>query len=135
VKADQHNAVVVGGGIIGTCCAIELQSAGYATVVLEPQAIGAGTAAGSAGYLADSDIFPLASPDTLRGLPKMLFDPDSPLALNASRIPSMLSWGARFAAASRSSAFEHGTHALAAINQFATDGLVSLAPVRAQGTI
>jgi glycine/D-amino acid oxidase-like deaminating enzyme len=50
---ERTDVAIVGGGIIGIACALELLAAGRSVTVIERDEPGAGTAAGSAGYLSD----------------------------------------------------------------------------------
>jgi D-amino-acid dehydrogenase len=92
----KSEVVVVGGGVIGITSALELQRRGKRVLVIEPNDPGPGTSAGSAGYLSDSHIFPIARSSMIRQLPKMLVDPLGPLVIRPSYAPHMVGWGLRF---------------------------------------
>jgi D-amino-acid dehydrogenase len=95
VSAD---VLVVGGGAIGVCCALELARAGAAVTLVERGAdLGAGCSAGSAGLLCPSHATPLATSAGLRMGLRWSLTPDGPFALRLR--PSLLPWLARFAAA------------------------------------
>jgi D-amino-acid dehydrogenase len=118
---------VVGGGIIGVAIGIELQDAGNDVTILEPSELGTGVAAGSAGYLSEGEIFPLARPGIIRALPSMLSDPLGPLVIRPAHVLRMSGWGLRFLRASTPTRFAAGTRALASLNQNANDALLALA--------
>ena len=64
---------IVGGGIIGLCCAYYLQKEGYDITVIEKGDITDGTSFGNAGYISPSHFTPLASPGIVaQGLRWML---------------------------------------------------------------
>ncbi|MHB8433369.1 MAG: NAD(P)/FAD-dependent oxidoreductase [Candidatus Tyrphobacter sp.] len=113
------DVVVVGGGIVGTCTAIELQRRGRAVTVVERDEMGAGTAAGSAGYLAYDDIFPIPSPAVAAGLARMLFDKRGPLVVAPTYLPHLAGWGLRFLLAARPEAVRRAIAALAPLNRLA----------------
>ncbi len=121
------DVVIVGSGIIGTMSALELQDAGFSVLVIESNEPGAGTAAGSAGYLHDGEIFPVAQPGLLANLPRMLLDPRGPLVFRPSYLPQIAGWGIRFLGAMRKSAIERSIDALASLNRQAVDALFSVA--------
>jgi D-hydroxyproline dehydrogenase len=121
------DVAVVGGGIIGTTAALELQRRGYAVTIVEPNEAGAGTAGGSAGYLAWDDIFPIPNPSVIADLPRMLLDKHGPLVIKPSYLPHMMGWGVRFLLAARPSAVRRAIDALSRLNGNAEESLVALA--------
>jgi glycine/D-amino acid oxidase-like deaminating enzyme len=121
------DVAVIGGGIIGTTAALELQRRGHDVTVIEPNEVGAGTAGGSAGYLAWNDIFPIPNPRVIAGLPRMLLDKRGPLVIKPSYLPHMMGWGLRFLLAARPSAVKSAIAALAQLNRLAEESLFDLA--------
>jgi D-amino-acid dehydrogenase len=121
-----HDVAVIGGGIVGVACSLELLGTGTVALIAA-EGPGAGTAAGSAGYLSDGEIFPLAGPHTLRALPALLLDARGPLAIAPAAAPELLGWGLRFAFAARPARVRAATAALAALNRPANDALYLLA--------
>jgi D-amino-acid dehydrogenase len=122
-----YDVALVGGGIIGTACALELLAAGRSVVTIEAGDPGAGTAAGSAGYLSDGEIFPLAQPAAVRALPSLAFDPESPLVIAPAAWPGLIGWGTRFLLAARPGRVRAGMRALASLNRLANDALYAMA--------
>lgn len=121
------DVVVIGGGIIGTTAALELQRRGHAVTIVERNDIGAGTAGGSAGYLAWGDIFPIPNPSVVAGLPRMLLDKHGPLVIKPSYLPHMIGWGLRFLLAARPSAVKSAIASLAPLNRLAEESLFEVA--------
>ena len=65
--------IVIGGGVIGLCCAYYLQKEGYEVTVIDKGDITHGTSFGNAGYVSPSHFIPLASPGIVaKGLRWML---------------------------------------------------------------
>jgi D-amino-acid dehydrogenase len=66
--------VVVGGGAIGVCCALELARRGADVTLLERgEELASGASSGNAGLLCPSHSAPIANPDSVRnGLRWML---------------------------------------------------------------
>lgn len=113
------DVAVVGGGIIGTTAAVELQRRGHSVTIVEPYGAGAGTASGSAGYFAYDDVLPIPSPAIVAALPRMLLDRRGPLVVQPRYLPHLAGWGLRFLAAARPSAVRAGIVALGAMNRLA----------------
>jgi glycine/D-amino acid oxidase-like deaminating enzyme len=123
------DTAVVGSGIVGTMTALALLDARQSVLVIEQDEPGAGTASGSAGYVHDGEIFPVAQPALLAELPRLLFDPFGPLVFRISYLPHMLGWGTRFLGSMRRSVIERATAGLASLNRYAIETLLAVADV------
>ncbi len=77
-----EKVAVIGAGIIGVNCALELQMRGYQVTLIDKQGIGEGCSKANAGHFATEQVFPLAEPSLLLQLPKMLLDPLGPASLS-----------------------------------------------------
>jgi glycine/D-amino acid oxidase-like deaminating enzyme len=106
---------VIGAGIVGLAAARALQRDGHDVTVFDRREPGAGCSFGNAGHIALDHIRPLARPDVLLSLPRLLFDPLGPLCLKPAGLPRLLPWMLRFAAASVPHRVAAGTAALAAL--------------------
>ncbi len=98
-----QSAVVIGGGIVGVCCALYLQREGHRVTLIDPQAPGDSTAKWSCGQMAVSEVIPLSKPGILKKIPGWLVDQKGPLALRPSALPGILPWFLRFVACARHS--------------------------------
>lgn len=96
-----RTAIVVGGGIVGVCCALWLQRDGLAVTLVDPAAPGDSTAKWSCGQMAVSEVVPLSKPGILKKIPGWLLDQQGPLALRPSALPGILPWFLRFLACAR----------------------------------
>jgi D-amino-acid dehydrogenase len=103
VKVNMANIIVIGGGVVGISCALELQSDGCKVTVIDRDPAGEGACWASCGSIAVSEVIPLSKPGTLLRAPKWLIDPTGPLTLRAGSVLSLLPWFLRFAANSRMS--------------------------------
>lgn len=63
-------ALVIGGGLVGLSVAENLQQAGIAVTLCEPDASPQGASWGNAGHLAVEQVLPLASPATIASAPR-----------------------------------------------------------------
>jgi len=116
------DVAVIGGGVVGVACALELAKRGAKVLVLERDRIGHGCSFGNAGWLTPSQCLPLANPNLLFKSFKWMLDPESPLYIQPRLDPSYLRWLLEFlVAASRRSQFERGTAALVEICRASVD--------------
>jgi len=112
-------ALVIGGGIVGVCCALYLQRVGYAVTLVDPEVPGNSTAKWSCGQMAVGEVVPLSKPGILRKVPGWLLDSTSPLALRPSALPGILPWFLRFVACARPARIRQIATELAGLTQHA----------------
>jgi D-amino-acid dehydrogenase len=87
----EHRVVVVGGGVIGVCCAYFLAKAGADVVLVERDDIGKGVSYGNAGTVAAGHP-PLNKPGRIRRSIMELLDPRSPLYIPVRWDPGLVKW-------------------------------------------
>jgi len=125
--ADRDAAVlIVGAGVIGLACALRLAREGRPVTLVDRDEPGRGTSFGNAGHIATEQVFPLASPEVVRGALRYLLDRESPLRIRPGYALPILPWLARFAWAARPSSFERGTAAIASLQRTARQDLADL---------
>ena len=81
------DVAVVGAGVIGVACALQLARQGLRVQVFDPDGVGQGASFGNAGHLATEQVFPIADLSILKRLPGMLLDPMGPLRLDWTYLP------------------------------------------------
>ncbi len=87
---------VLGAGIVGICCAIELQRSGFEVTVIDRCSPGAETSHGNAGVLSLSSVVPLASPALLPRILGLLANRHADFRLHYAHLPQLLPWLIRF---------------------------------------
>ena len=102
----EKTVTVVGAGIVGVCCALHLQRQGFKVRLIEKGEPGRAASFGNSGSFGTASCVPFAMPGVLKKVPRMLFDPDSPLKLRWSHVPKALPWFLRFIEAARPSRVE-----------------------------
>jgi D-amino-acid dehydrogenase len=107
--------LVVGAGVIGLACAFRIAREGLRVIVVDRLEPGRGTSFGNAGHIATESVFPLASPEVVRGSLRYLLDRESPLRIRPAYAIAILPWLLRFAWAARRSAYERGTAAIVSL--------------------
>ncbi|MDR7034016.1 NAD(P)/FAD-dependent oxidoreductase [Mesorhizobium sp. BE184] len=101
-----NRIAIVGGGIIGICCAAYLTEAGHAVTVYDRTGICEETSSGNAAAFAFSDVLPLAHKGMMRNLPRWLTDPLGPLSISPAYLPRLLPWLWRFWRAGNADRYE-----------------------------
>ena len=96
-----QTVVIIGAGIVGAACALELLRDGHAVTIVEPGDPGGEQAAsyGNGTLLNPSSVIPMSSPGLWKKVPGYLRDPLGPLAIRWSYLPRLLPWLRRFVAA------------------------------------
>ena len=90
------DALIIGGGAIGICCAHYLSALGKKVLVVEKNEICSGSSYGNAGLIVPSYSIPMAAPGVvLQGL-KWMFDTQSPLYIKPRLNRQLLAWLWRF---------------------------------------
>ncbi|KRW59501.1 NAD(P)/FAD-dependent oxidoreductase [Pseudomonas sp. TTU2014-080ASC] len=87
-----HDIAVIGAGIVGVACALQLARQGLRVVLIDRLEPGLGASFGNAGHLATEQVFPIADSSILKRLPSMLLDPTGPLRLDWRYLPRALPW-------------------------------------------
>jgi len=108
--------VVVGGGVVGLCCAYELMRAGAEVIVVERDGCGGATSLGNAGWVVPSLSAPMPAPGITAQALKMIFKSDGPLRLRPRLDPDFLRWCWRFWRNSTQERCEAGLKALLRLN-------------------
>jgi D-amino-acid dehydrogenase len=106
------DALVIGGGLVGLSCALNLQQRGIRTTLIDPAAELRPASWGNAGHLATEQAEPLASSKTLRSFPRRLFWRGGALSLPPRGVTEWLPFALRLIRSSTPSRFAAGTTAL-----------------------
>ncbi|MES2886451.1 MAG: D-amino acid dehydrogenase [Pseudomonadota bacterium] len=123
-SSSPRRVCVIGAGVVGGATAYLLARAGHEVTVIEAlDSPGLGTSYANGGQLSYSYVEPLASPATLRKLPSLLSDPESPLRVRFTGEWSQLRWGLQFVRACTRAKVEATTRALLALSFLSRDEL------------
>ena len=90
------DVVVIGGGIMGLCCAYYLHKEGHRVQVLDKSDLAGGASYVNAGYLTPSHIIPLAAPGMMAKGIRWMFNSSSPFYLKPRLDPDFLRWAWQF---------------------------------------
>lgn len=86
------SVVVIGGGVVGACCALFLRRAGHTVTILDRGAFGRGCSHANCGYVCPSHVLPFAGPGAVWSTLKTLFQSNSPLKVRARTVLGNLGW-------------------------------------------
>jgi len=107
---------IIGAGIVGLATAHALLDRGHQVVLVEPGGKQGRPTDGNAGWIAHTDIMPLASPKAWRNLLRWLMDPLGPLTIRPAYLPQLTPWLLRFLLASSPSRIKASIGAIRSIN-------------------
>lgn len=91
-----NKTVIIGGGIIGLCCAYYLSRSGHAVMVIDRGDIQNGTSFGNAGYISPSHFTPLASPGIIAKGIRWMLSSSSPFYIQPRADIELVKWGLQF---------------------------------------
>jgi D-amino-acid dehydrogenase len=87
---------IIGGGVIGLCCAYYLDKEGYEITVIDRHDITDGCSFGNMGYISPSHFTPLASPGIISQGLKWMLSSSSPFYIKPRLNWELLRWGMAF---------------------------------------
>ena len=93
----RDDVLVIGAGVIGLSCALELLKAGRGVVVLDAGDVGRGSSHGNCGTITPSHAPPLAAPGMVGKALRWMTQPDAPLYIKPRFDPALAYWLLRFA--------------------------------------
>lgn len=108
--------VVIGAGIVGAACALELSRLGRKVLMIDREAPGMGASFGNAGHMATEQVFPVADASMLWRIPRMLMDSTGPLRLDWRYLPKATPWLMRLLWNMRAGPTRQATAGLSALN-------------------
>jgi len=87
---------IIGGGVIGLCCAYYLNQEGYDVTVIDRNNITDGCSFGNMGYISPSHFIPLASPGIIRQGLRWMLSSSSPFYIKPRLNLDLIRWGLTF---------------------------------------
>lgn len=91
------DVLIVGAGVIGLSCALELLRAGRHVVVIDAGRVGGGSSHGNCGTITPSHATPLAAPGMLGQALRWMLQPDAPLYVKPRLDAALARWLLHFA--------------------------------------
>ncbi len=106
------DAIVLGGGIVGTSVALHLAKRGLSVALVERAGLGEQTSFGNAGIIEGNTVFPPAFPSDLGALARIAAKRATEADYHLTFLPKVLPWLLAFRAASRPDRLEETAHAI-----------------------
>ncbi|UWR38428.1 FAD-binding oxidoreductase [Sulfitobacter sp. W074] len=122
----EQKVVVLGGGMVGVCTALELQRRGVQVTLVDRKAPGLETSYGNAGVLARSSLVPINNPSLWANLPKMIGNKGASLRYDPMFVARNLLWAIQFLVNARTSKCEETAGALNELITLSIDTHLSL---------
>ena len=119
--------MVVGAGVVGLACAIELRRRGADVTLVERSVPGAGASSGNAGWITPVFAAPLPAPGVVATSLRWMLRPDSPLFIKPRLDIGLMRWLWSFWRHANKRDFERGVQAYAAFASHAMDDFDGLA--------
>ncbi len=110
-----NTVAVIGGGIVGVACALELQRRGARVVLIDRSEPGRETSYGNAGVMARSSLMPFNNPSLWRALPRLIQNRSAQFRYDPLFLARNAGWAIAFLARARRSVFEETATALDAL--------------------
>ncbi|WP_280807844.1 NAD(P)/FAD-dependent oxidoreductase [Variovorax boronicumulans] len=116
----KNTVAVLGAGIVGVSCALELQRRGFDVTVFDRLAPGRETSYGNAGVIARSSLMPFNHPGLWSSLPRLLKNQSASFRYNPRFVAKNLPWALKFLSNTRTAVFHETTAALDALIRLST---------------
>lgn len=114
---DTDTVTILGGGIVGICCALSLLERGRKVRLIDKSDPGQATSYGNAGVISPWSCVPQSVPGLWRNIPGWLVDPHGPVAVRWRYLPKVLPWTLKFLRAGRADRVTEIAAAMAALNR------------------
>jgi len=114
-KLNQQTVTIVGAGIVGMCCAWQLNKRGFDVTVIDSSNPGIRTSFGNAGCISPSHILPFSHPDIIKEIPQWLLQKESPLIIRWRHALTMWPWLKHFLRSGSPENIPAITHAIHAL--------------------
>lgn len=117
----KKTVAVLGAGIVGVSCALELQRRGWEVTLLDRSAPGRETSYGNAGVMARSSLVPFNNPGLWSSLPRLLKNKTAQFRYDPVFLARNLSWAIGFLYRARKRCYDETTAALDALIRLSLD--------------
>ncbi|OMH36208.1 FAD-binding oxidoreductase [Motiliproteus sp. MSK22-1] len=99
-SSSTYEVAIIGAGFVGVATALWLQRQGHRVTLIDQDPFAEGAYYGNACTIATYANIPVATPQVIKQIPSLLFNPKSPLSIRWSYLPQLMPWLVRFLCAS-----------------------------------
>ncbi|WP_430408664.1 NAD(P)/FAD-dependent oxidoreductase [Kordia sp.] len=117
----KKEVIIIGGGIIGLCCAYYLQQDGHQVSIVDKSDISSGASFVNAGYITPSHMIPLAAPGMITKGLKWMLNSSSPFYVKPRLDSDFLKWSWLFKKSATATHVEQSIPILRDINVFSRE--------------
>lgn len=111
-RNEMTTVAVIGAGMVGVCCALELQRRGLSVQLIDRKPPGQETSFGNAGVMARSSLIPFNNPGLWVGLPRLASNKTAQFRYSPLYLLRQIRWVAGFLRRARAADFDETTRAL-----------------------
>ncbi len=122
----KKEVVIIGGGIIGLCCAYYLQQDGHQVIIVDKSDISGGASFVNAGYITPSHFIPLAAPGMITKGLKWMLNSSSPFYVKPRLDADFLKWSWLFKKSATAKHVEQSISRIKDINLLSRDLFVDI---------
>jgi len=95
-RSRRKEVVVIGAGIVGVSCALQLAERGFAVTLVDKQQPCQETSYGNAGVISPWSCVPQSTPGIWRKVPRWMLDPEGPVFIRTRYMTRFLPWAWQF---------------------------------------
>jgi len=107
-----EKVAVLGAGMVGTCCALEMQNRGYEVTLIDRLEAGCETSYGNAGVIARSSIIPINGPALWKSLSSLICNNKASFRYDPIFMAKNITWATKFLMNTRQNKFKETVTAL-----------------------
>lgn len=124
--ANRSSVVIIGAGVAGASCALELARRGVDVTVIDKRGIGHGCSYGNAGWITPCFAMPLPMPGMFWKSLGWLISPESPLYIKPEPSWLLLRWLTRFLLSMNTSQMQRAVSVLTGVSIYSLDAYQKL---------
>jgi len=115
VTSNNNSVIIIGAGIVGLCCAWELQAKGFEVSIIDTNEAGSQTSYGNAATISPTKLAPYSHPAILKDVATWLVKPNNPLSIRWKNLAHLFPWLSTFIQSGKRENLDEQIKAIAAL--------------------